>query len=93
MAEWQVSLNVSGPITTNRPIKFRAEKGFVDPFWTEISVRRASHGVVVGLVARAGNQADANDAALYFVGHSTFCASRLTFALRQLNGDTNSSHQ
>ena len=70
MSEWEVALSVSGPITTDRVIHFRAEKGFVDPFWTNISVRRASHGVVISLVARAENQADANDAALYFVGQA-----------------------
>ena len=70
MSEWEVALSVSGPITTDRVIHFRAEKGFVDPFWTNISVRRASHGVVISLVARAENQADAHDAALYFVGQA-----------------------
>ena len=70
MSEWEVALSVSGPITTDRVIHFRAEKGFIDPFWTNISVRRAPHGVVISLVARAENQIDANDAALYFVGQS-----------------------
>jgi hypothetical protein len=70
MSEWQVSLSVSGPITTDRGIHFRAEKGYTDPFWTNISVRRAAHGVVISLIARAENQADANDAALYFAGQA-----------------------
>ncbi len=71
MPEWEVVLSVSGPITTeDREIKFRSEKGYVDPFWTSISVKRALHGVVISLVARADNQSDANDAALYFVGQA-----------------------
>lgn len=70
MPEWQVALSVSGPITTDRAIKFCAEKGYVNPFWTSISVKRAPHGVVISLVARADNQSDANDAALYFVGQA-----------------------
>jgi hypothetical protein len=70
MAEWQVELSVSGPITTNQQIRFNAEKGYTNPFWTNISVKNASHGVVIILVARADNQTDANDAGLYFVGQA-----------------------
>jgi hypothetical protein len=70
MAEWEVALSISGPITTLREIRFDAEKGYVQPFWTNISVKRASHGVVISLVARAENKTDANDAAVYFVGQA-----------------------
>lgn len=70
MANWKVSLLVSGPITIDREIKFRAEKGSENPFWTDICVKNRSHGVQIDLVARAENQTDANDAALYFVGQA-----------------------
>ena len=70
MADWQVSLLVSGPVTVNRTTTFRAEKGAIDSFWTDVSVFKTSHGVRIDIVAKADNQSDANDAALYFVGQA-----------------------
>jgi hypothetical protein len=70
MPYWRVALSVSGPLTTDRVIRFRTEKGDADPFLTDISVNSAAHGVTISLVARAENQIDANDAALYFAGQA-----------------------
>ena len=70
MADWKVSLLISGPVTVNRIRNFRAEKGDVGSFLTDVSVSRTSHGVKIEIVAKADNQSDANDAALYFVGQA-----------------------
>jgi len=70
MAEWKVTLAVSGPITVEQPTKFNAQKGTENPFWTRMKVTSAQHGVKIELVARADNQSEANDAALYFVGQA-----------------------
>jgi len=68
--EWKVTLAVSGPITVEKRTKFNAEKGIENPFWSEIQVIAAQHGVKIELVARADNQEEANEAALYFVGQA-----------------------
>lgn len=68
--EWKVTLAVSGPITVEQRTKFNAEKGIENPFWSKIQVTAAQHGVKIELVARADNQEEANEAALYFVGQA-----------------------
>ncbi|MBW7988858.1 MAG: hypothetical protein FVQ84_02390 [Planctomycetes bacterium] len=68
--EWKVTLAVSGPITVEQRTTFNAKKGSENPFWTKIQVTAAQHGVKIELVARADNQEDANEAALYFVGQA-----------------------
>jgi hypothetical protein len=68
--EWQVTLAISGPITVNQKIKFNAEKGFHDPFWSNIQITAVQHGVKMDIVARADNQEEANEAALYFAGQA-----------------------
>ena len=68
MAEWAVKLAVSGPISVKTTISMSVEKGFNNPFLTTVKVRPAKHGVKVELIARADNQSEANDAAVFFVG-------------------------
>ena len=68
--EWKVTLAVSGPITVEQRTKFNAKKGIENPFWSKIQVTAAQHGVKIELVARADNQEEANEAALYFVGQA-----------------------
>ncbi len=70
MANWKVVLAVSGPITVEQTTKFNAQKGSVNPFWSKMKVTAAQHGVKVELVARADDQEEANEAALYFVGQA-----------------------
>lgn len=70
MANWKVKLAVSGPITIEQKISFSTMKGFHSPFLTNIKVKNTSHGVTVELEARADDQSDANDAAIYFVGQA-----------------------
>ena len=68
--EWQVTLAISGPITVNQKIRFNTEKGFDDPFWSNIQITAVQHGVKMDIVARADNQEEANEAALYFAGQA-----------------------
>ena len=68
MTEWKVKLAVSGSITTKKQIVINEEKGFDNPFLTTIKIRSATHGVRIELIARADNQLEANDAAVFFVG-------------------------
>ena len=70
MADWKVFLLISGPVTVNQITKFQAQKGGIESFLTDVSVTDASHGVKIEIVAKADNQSDANDAALYFVGQA-----------------------
>lgn len=70
MSEWEVKLAVSGPISVKSTISVIAEKGEIDPFQTNITIRKAIHGVWVSIIARADSQESANDAALYFVGQT-----------------------
>ncbi len=68
--KWKVTLAVSGPITIQERIKFNTQKGFNNPFWTEIQITPVSQGVKVELIALADNQEEANEAALYFLGQA-----------------------
>ena len=68
--KWKVILAVSGPITTQERIKFNTQKGFSNPFWTEIQITPVVQGVKVELIASADNQEEANEAALYFLGQA-----------------------
>lgn len=70
MADWLVSLLISGPVTVNHVTRFQAEKGNAGSFLTNVSISKAQHGVKIEVVAKADNQSDANDAALYFVGQA-----------------------
>ncbi|MFW1026327.1 hypothetical protein ACEWBM_22095 [Vibrio parahaemolyticus] len=70
MAEWKVTLAVSGPITVEQTTRFNAQKGTENPFWTRMKVTSVQHGVKIELVARADNQSEANEAALYFAGQA-----------------------
>jgi hypothetical protein len=68
MPEWVVKLAISGPIAVKSVLTIAVEKGFNNPFLTTVKIRPAKHGVRVELVARAQNQLEANDAAVFFVG-------------------------
>jgi len=68
--EWKVTLAVSGPIAVEHRTTFEAQKGSENSFLSKIQVTAAQHGVKIELVARADNQIEANEAALYFVGQA-----------------------
>lgn len=68
MAEWSVKLAISGPISVKSLVSISVEKGFNNPFMTTVKIRPATHGIRVELIARADNQSEANDAAVFFVG-------------------------
>lgn len=68
MPEWNVKLAVSGPISVKQRIIISVEKGFNNPFLTTVSIRPNKFGIKVELIARAENQLEANDAAVFFVG-------------------------
>ena len=67
---WEVSLAISGPITVERPLNMNVQKGQEQPFWTTLKVTKAPQGVKAEIVAKAINQEEANDAAIYFVGQA-----------------------
>lgn len=68
MAEWVVNLSISGPITIRSLMTLDVEKGYNQPFWTTVRLKRISAGVRVEVVARANSQEAANDTAVFFVG-------------------------
>lgn len=69
-SEWEVTLIISGPITVERPLNMSVQKGQDQPFWTTLKVTKAPQGVKAEIVAKAINQEEANDAAIYFVGQA-----------------------
>ena len=71
IAEWEVELAISGSITLDRNLlRLPVEKGEHNPFTTTVSVAKAPQGIRCTLIARAYNQENANDAAVYFVGQA-----------------------
>jgi len=69
--EWEVELAISGAISLQRNnISFNVEKGEVNPFTTTITLSKSKNGVKCVLIARAYNQDNANDVAVYFVGQA-----------------------
>lgn len=68
--EWEVTLTISGPITVERPLSISVQKGHERPFWTNLKLRKAPQGVKAEIVAKAVNQEEASDAAIYFVGQA-----------------------
>ena len=69
-SSWEVALAISGPITVERPLNMDVQKGQEQPFWTTLKVTKAPQGVKAEVVAKAINQEEANDAAIYFVGQA-----------------------
>lgn len=89
MSEWAVKLAVSGPVAVKRNLSVSVEKGFNNPFLTTVNIRPAKHGVKVEIIARANDQIEANDAAVFFIGQMI---DRLSFQLNlplsvSLNGE------
>lgn len=68
MPEWSVKLAISGPVAVKNSISMSVEKGFNNPFLTNVVVRQSKHGVKVELIARAQTQNEANDAGVFFIG-------------------------
>jgi hypothetical protein len=66
--EWEVSLDVVGPVSVRGPLTLQVEKGIHHPFWTTVRIQKAPYGVSLQLIAHAMDQEGANDAALYFAG-------------------------
>jgi len=71
VTEWEVETAISGPITVGeRSLELQVEKGEQNPFTTTVTISKASHGCRCVLIARAFDQQNANDAAVYFVGQA-----------------------
>ena len=69
--EWEVELAISGAISLQRNnITFNVEKGEENPFTTTLTLSKTKNGVKCVLIARAYNQENANDVAVYFVGQA-----------------------
>jgi hypothetical protein len=69
-SSWEVTLAISGPITVEVPLNMNVQKGQEQPFWTTLKVTKAPQGVKAEIVAKAINQTDASDAAIFFVGQA-----------------------
>jgi hypothetical protein len=68
IAEWNIKLAISAPITIKHPLNLDVEKGSHNSFWTKVKVKKATQGVWIEVVARASSQEEANDAAVFFIG-------------------------
>src|SRR5690606_30504984 len=69
--DWEVELAISGAISLQRNnIIFNVEKGEENPFTTTVTLSKTKNGVKCVLIARAYNQENANDVAVYFVGQA-----------------------
>jgi len=68
LKSWEVDLSVSGPISLEHQISMDVEKGYQNPFTTNVKLRRTSYGVTISLIARASSQDQANSAGVFFVG-------------------------
>ncbi len=67
LTEWEVDLNITGPFSVRAILNLDVVKGFDNPFWTNVQIKKASHGALLTVITRAGNLEEANDAAIYFV--------------------------
>ncbi len=71
LPEWEVELAISGAISLERnSITLNVEKGESNPFTTTITLSKSKNGVKCVLIARAYDQENANDVAVYFVGQA-----------------------
>lgn len=71
ITEWEVELAISGAIALERnSLSLEVLKGELAPFLTTATLSKNSQGVRCVLVARAYDEINANDAAVYFVGQT-----------------------
>lgn len=70
MPIWEVDLLVYGPVTVKRRIHLFEQKGFdpFNPFYSDILIQKARHGLRVTLNARAISETLAHEAAVVFFG-------------------------
>jgi hypothetical protein len=71
LTEWEVELAISGAVTLERnSLVLQVLKGELAPFTTPATLSKNSQGIRCILVARAYDELNANDAAVYFVGQA-----------------------
>ena len=68
---WEVDLNVYGPITVNRLVNLHEPKGFSlpNPFQSEVQIKPASAGVQITATAYATSIQNARKVTLVFIGY------------------------
>ena len=73
IAEWEVNLAVSGPISVSGRENLNVEKWTShvrrhDPFWTTVQLSSVPNGVQASVIVKARTTESANDTAVFFFG-------------------------
>lgn len=70
LANWEVDLNVNGPLTVRGVIRLREPKGFSlpNPFQSDVHIKPANTGVQITATAYASNIENARKVTLVFIG-------------------------
>jgi len=70
LPNWEVELNITGPITVRKPIRLREPKGFnlPNPFYSDVRINLTTSGVQILATAYASNRLNARKVTLVFIG-------------------------
>ena len=69
MANWEVSLALSGPVTLpRRSLDLNVIKGVRRPYETQVTLTKASKGIEARVIVNDRSQSSANESAVFFVG-------------------------